>query len=145
MYDRGQFHFKKTLKRPADFLYTRTWYIACKNSLKFQDKEDKAAIGGTIKYTFFQEVDTALIKLYAKSHPDKLTQFVRNEDWSCDVDDCSAVLQSLKRYHGLALLYLKLNRHDEAFSLWSQLLKGQDGMVDDQFPGLGSFIDNLEQ
>ncbi len=37
---------------------------------------------------FFQDVDTALIKMYAKVDPSKLVIYLRNEDILCDVDDC---------------------------------------------------------
>jgi hypothetical protein len=37
---------------------------------------------------FSQDVDTALIKMYAKVDPSKLVIYLRNEDILCDVDDC---------------------------------------------------------
>lgn len=87
-----------------------------------------------------KDVDTALIKLYAKSQADKLVSYIRNEDLVCDTDDCLAIMECHNRTHAAALLHLKLGNHEEAFNLWLDQLKAK---TDEQFPGLQFFIDNL--
>ena len=88
-----------------------------------------------------QDVDTALLKLYCKEDPVKLLDFLAFPKVFCDGEDCLQLLNEFKRHHASALLLLKLNKHTEAFNIWTQLLKGS--IEDIRFPGMECFIENL--
>lgn len=86
-------------------------------------------------------MDTALIKLYCKNDPSKLVQFLTENSFNCDFEDCLATLKDLERHHASALLLIKMNRFDDAFNIWTQLIKGV--LTDQLYPGIKCFIDNL--
>ena len=90
---------------------------------------------------YLQDVDTALIKLYCKGHLSKLVSFVTSSDLLCDEEDCLNALRSAERHHASALLLLKMKRFEEAFGIWTQLIK--KSLTDEHFPGLDCFIDHL--
>ena len=92
-------------------------------------------------YSSFQDVDTALIKLYCKEAPSNLVTFLTSNDLICDFEDCLSVLKNFPRHHASALLLLKMNRFDEAFGIWTQLMTGT--LTDELFPGIDCFIENL--
>lgn len=86
-------------------------------------------------------MDTALIKLYCKGHHSKLVTFVTSSNLLCDEEDCLSALRNAERHHASALLLLKMKRFEEAFGLWTQLLK--NSLMDEHFPGIDCFIDHL--
>ena len=91
------------------------------------------------------EIDTALIKLYAKDQPTKLITFLNGggggwTDLAADYDDCSAFLTQCKRQHALGLLNLRLGKENQAFHTWAELLNSNN---DEHFPGLEFFVSRL--
>ena len=84
---------------------------------------------------FKQDVDTALVKLYAKDSPEKLAQYLKLSDLSCDMEDIAKVLAEHKRHHGLALvLQRQASKMDKALGIWADILAGK--YEDQTFPGL---------
>ena len=89
-----------------------------------------------------KEVNTALVKLYSKGHPQKLINLVDKKGLSdCDFQECINTFQANGCHHALALFYLRNEKHDEAFSIWTQLTK--KALDDPQFPGLQSVVSHL--
>lgn len=87
-------------------------------------------------------MDTALVKLYSKQDPEKLVQFIGSmPELACDFEDCLSVLKTAKCFHASALLQYKIQRYEEAFGVWIQLV--QSVLTDDLFPGLQCIIDNI--
>lgn len=87
-------------------------------------------------------MDTALVKLYSKQDPEKLVQFIGSmPELACDFEDCLSVLKTAECFHASALLQYKIQRYEEAFGVWIQLV--QSVLTDDLFPGLQCIIDKI--
>ncbi|XP_014664764.1 PREDICTED: transforming growth factor-beta receptor-associated protein 1-like isoform X2 [Priapulus caudatus] len=71
-----------------------------------------------------EEVDTALVKLYAEMDTDKLCKLVQN-NCKADLSDCTEVLQQHGRYHALALLHRARGDLNSALALWTRMLDGE--------------------
>ena len=80
-----------------------------------------------------QEIDTALLKLYAETDSSELTALIASEP-ACDMQDCSTWLEKYKRYHAQALLYKYQGDNDKALSVWIKIASGE--LKDDIFPGI---------
>merc|ERR1719510_498834 len=98
--------------------------------------------------SFKCEVDTALIKLYAKDKPDKLITFLNGggncggwPDLSADYDDCSSILIKMDRRHALGLLHWRMGRQYQSFHVWAELLN--KAVADELFPGIEFFVSRL--
>ena len=86
-----------------------------------------------------QDIDTALIKLYAKSDPARLnTYLVTCPDLRFEANDCAESLEGLGRHHAVGLLRQREGRHEAALEVWAELVKGET--TDDSFPGLEFFV-----
>ena len=85
-----------------------------------------------------QEVDTALLLLYAELAPSKLLALAST---SCDVhvDDVDSTLRRHQRHHALALVHLQQRDVSTALETWQQIVDGQ--LQDSTFPGLQHVID----
>jgi elongation factor P--beta-lysine ligase len=89
----------------------------------------------------FQEVDTALLKLYAETNAPELEAFIVAGEITCDVKDCCDWLEKSKCYHALALLHRHAHDHDKALKVWAKIISGQ--YKDDSFHGLEFFVECL--
>jgi hypothetical protein len=89
----------------------------------------------------FQEVDTALLKLYAEINAPELEAFIAAGEITCDVKDCCDWLEKNKCYHALALLHRHAHDHDRALKVWAKIITGE--YKDDSFHGLEFFIECL--
>ena len=94
-----------------------------------------------LKCLVLQDVNTALMKLYAQGQPRTLIDTIGTLSQQCDVEDSIACLKDHERLHALALLYVHQGLYEEAFGLWTQLEKKT--LTDDLYPGIHCFIDNL--
>ncbi|KAL4225569.1 transforming growth factor [Mactra antiquata] len=89
---------------------------------------------------FKQEIDVALLKLYAENNSPELLPLVE-EDSGCDLKDCVEWLEKYKRYHPLALLYRYHGETDKALNIWTRLVNGE--IQDELFPGFSFVVDIL--
>lgn len=97
----------------------------------------KAAVG------YKQEIDVALLKLYAEVNSPELVPLIA-VDTGCDLKDCVECLEKYERHHALALLYKVHKENDKALAVWIRLVNGE--IVDESFPGLefvSEFLANL--
>ncbi|KAJ8299668.1 hypothetical protein KUTeg_023728 [Tegillarca granosa] len=94
----------------------------------------KEAIG------FKQEIDIALLKLYAEVNSPELIPLIA-VDTGCDLKDCVDWLEKYNRYHALALLYKYHSENDKALHIWTRLVNGE--IKDEAFPGLQFVIEYL--
>ena len=69
------------------------------------------------KYT--QEVDVALLKLYAESAPERLTELMAI-DTGCSLEDCVDTLEKHSRLHALGQLYQIHGENDKALAVWTR-------------------------
>uniref|UniRef100_K1R712 Nuclear pore complex protein Nup153 n=1 Tax=Magallana gigas TaxID=29159 RepID=K1R712_MAGGI len=97
-------------------------------------KGTKLAVG------YKQEIDVALLKLYAELNTEGLIPLISN-DSGCDLNDCVEWLEKYKRFHALGLLYRLHSDHDKALGIWQKLANGD--ITDESFPGLPFLIDYL--
>ncbi|KAK3103798.1 hypothetical protein FSP39_021971 [Pinctada imbricata] len=89
---------------------------------------------------FKQEIDTALLKLYAEMNSPELIPLIA-VDTGCDLKDCVEWLEKFHRYHALALLYKYHSDHDKALHIWQRLVNKE--IEDEVFPGLNFVIEYL--
>ena len=89
----------------------------------------------------FQEVDTALLKLYAEINAPELEAFIAAGEINCDIKDCCDWLEKSKCYHALALLHRHARDHDRALKVWAKIISGE--YKDDSFHGLEFFVECL--
>lgn len=68
-------------------------------------------------HSFTQEVDIALLKLYAEFSPEKLADLI-SADNGCDLTDCADWLERHGRLHAQALLYQRHGECEKALSVW---------------------------
>ncbi|GFO22479.1 transforming growth factor-beta receptor-associated protein 1 [Plakobranchus ocellatus] len=107
---------------------------AAREAFKAFLKEFLEDIRGTsLAYGYKLEVDVALLKLYAESWPDKLSELL-SDDPGCDLGDCIVWLERHGRFHALGQLYQHHGESEKALAVWTRLM---DSNVDDpSFPGL---------
>lgn len=91
-------------------------------------------------YGFKQEIDIALLKLYAETNSPELLTLVA-VDTGCDLHDCVEWLTKYQRFHALAILYKYHGEYDKALSVWTRLV--DDGVKDEAFPGLPFIVEVL--
>ena len=87
-----------------------------------------------------QEIDTALLKLYAETDSSELIALIASEP-ACDMQDCSTWLEKHKRYHAQALLYKYHGDSDKALSIWIKIGDGE--LQDEIFPGIEFIVEFL--
>lgn len=68
---------------------------------------------------YLQEIDVALLKLYAETNSPELQTLVA-VDTGCDLVDCVEWLTKYQRFHILALLYKYHGEHDKALGVWTK-------------------------
>ena len=88
----------------------------------------------------FQELDTALLKLYAETDSSELIALIASEP-ACDMQDCITWLEKCKRYHAQALLYKYHGENDKALNIWTRIASGE--LQDDIFPGIEFIVEFL--
>ncbi|WAR03136.1 TGFA1-like protein, partial [Mya arenaria] len=81
---------------------------------------------------FKQEVDVALLKLYAEINSPELLPLIE-VDSGCNLKDCAECLEKYDRHHALAMLCKYHGDNDKALNIWSRLVNGE--IKDDLFPG----------
>ncbi|XP_060603083.1 transforming growth factor-beta receptor-associated protein 1-like [Ruditapes philippinarum] len=86
-----------------------------------------------------QEIDVALLKLYAERNSAELLPLVE-EDSGCDLKDCVEWLEKYQRHHALGLLYKYHGDNDKALNIWTRLVNGD--IQDELFPGF-EFVVNF--
>ncbi|XP_062566210.1 transforming growth factor-beta receptor-associated protein 1-like [Saccostrea cucullata] len=96
--------------------------------------------GTKLAMGFKQEIDVALLKLYAELNSEGLIPLISN-DSGCDLNDCVEWLGKYERYHALGLLYRLHSDHDKALGIWQRLVNGE--IQDESFPGLPFAIEYL--
>lgn len=69
--------------------------------------------------TSLQEVDVALLKLYAEINSPELLPLIE-VDSGCDLKDCTEWLEKYKRHHTLAVLCHHHGDNDRALHIWSR-------------------------
>ncbi|XP_064600183.1 transforming growth factor-beta receptor-associated protein 1-like [Liolophura sinensis] len=89
---------------------------------------------------FKQEIDGALLKLYAEVNSPELIPLIAI-DSGCDLKDCTEVLEQYHRYHALGLLYKFHGENDKALHTWSRLVNGE--IEDESFPGFEFVVEFL--
>ncbi|KAH3886109.1 transforming growth factor-beta receptor-associated protein 1-like [Dreissena polymorpha] len=101
-------------------------------------------IRGTVNARGFkQEIDVALLKLYAEINSPELLPLIE-VDSGCDLKDCAEWLENYERHHSLAMLCKYHGDNDKALNIWSRLVNGD--IKDDLFPGFEfvvNFLSNL--
>ena len=66
-----------------------------------------------------QEVNTALLKLYADSCSPKMWTLIKS-DTNCDIEDCARWLEKSHQHHALALLQHYHGYDDRALAVWTR-------------------------
>lgn len=91
-----------------------------------------------------EEVDTALLKLYADTNSSYLLDLVASEN-HCAVEDSEQSLSKHQRFHALALFHCYLGQQSQALDIWKKIVSGE--CRDDGFPGLAfvvTFLSSLQ-
>lgn len=70
-----------------------------------------------------EDVDTALLKLYAEANHESLLDLLVSEN-SCLLTDCAAWLETHKKYYALGLLYRYNSQDAAALQLWVKIVNG---------------------
>ncbi|KAH9518827.1 transforming growth factor, beta receptor associated protein 1 [Bulinus truncatus] len=141
---------------PANTNFTRSvpplHEIADINQLSKSDETMKAAYkeflknfledirGTNLAHGYKREIDIALLKLYAESVPEQLTELI-SVDTGCDLGDCVEWLEKYNRLHALGLLYQRHGESDKALGVWTRLVDSNTS--DPSFPGLEFVVDFL--
>ncbi|XP_046859685.1 transforming growth factor-beta receptor-associated protein 1-like isoform X2 [Xenia sp. Carnegie-2017] len=84
-----------------------------------------------------EEIDTALLKLYAEENSPILQDLICNEN-ACAYEDSVDCLQKHKRFHCLALLHKSCHYEEKALQLWTRLVDKE--LEDPNFPGIETII-----
>ncbi|XP_060682002.1 transforming growth factor-beta receptor-associated protein 1 homolog [Hemiscyllium ocellatum] len=71
-----------------------------------------------------EDIDTALLKLYAEANHDSLLDLLVSEN-SCLLVDSIPWLEKHKKYFALGLLYHYNGQHEAALQLWVKIVEGQ--------------------
>ncbi|XP_033638658.1 transforming growth factor-beta receptor-associated protein 1-like [Asterias rubens] len=98
--------------------------------------------GGDLSLGFREEIDTALLKLYAESSPELLKTLVSSEN-TCSLHDAAEILQKHGRHHALGLLYRYHIDNEKALLVWARICDGE--LKDDTFPGLDFVVEFLSR
>ncbi|EDO42369.1 predicted protein [Nematostella vectensis] len=80
-----------------------------------------------------EEVDSALLRLYAEVNSPKLLEIVSNEN-HCATEDSENCLMKYERYHARALFHSNNKEPDKALDFWRRIACGE--LMDPSFPGL---------
>lgn len=88
-----------------------------------------------------EDVDTALLKLYAEQHHDSLLDLLASEN-ACLLADCVPWLEKYHKYFALGLLYHCNGQDSTALQLWIQVADGelQDSTRSDLFEYVVDFL-----
>lgn len=86
---------------------------------------------------FKEEIDTALLKLYAEQNSPILSDFVCSKN-ACAYEDSVDWLKKHERYHGLALFYEARNEAAQALDIWKRL--EDEDLNDANHPGMECVI-----
>ena len=73
-------------------------------------------------FLLYQEIDTALLKLYAENNSPDLVSFIVSSS-ACDMEDCDAWLQKYGHHHAMALLHKYRGDNDKAIAVWIRSVK----------------------
>ncbi|BFZ03909.1 hypothetical protein BsWGS_06947 [Bradybaena similaris] len=126
--------------------------IADINQLSRSDEQVKAAYkhflqsfledirGTNLAHGYKREIDVALLKLYAESAPEKLSELI-SVDTGCDLNDCVEWLEKYQRLHALGLLYQQHGEYERALAVWTRLVDSSTS--DPSFPGLEFVVEFL--
>ena len=87
-----------------------------------------------------EEIDTALLKLYAECNHPNLLDLVSTKNLIYAEEALTWLSQS-KRHHSLALYHSYLEQPKQSLEIWHKLVSGD--LIDDKFPGLGFVVDYL--
>lgn len=87
-----------------------------------------------------EEIDTALVKLYAECNHPKLEELVSNDN-AVFSEEAFSWLTQWKRYHALALYHRYLQQEKLSLEIWHKLANGE--IEDSNFPGLSFVVDYL--
>ncbi|KAL5007714.1 hypothetical protein ScPMuIL_016520 [Solemya velum] len=108
-----------------------------KNFLRMYLEEIRGTRDG---HGYKQEIDIALLKLYAEVNSPELIPLIV-VDTGCDLKDCVEVLEKFHRYHALGLLYKYHEENEKALIIWTRLADGH--YKDEAFPGLEFVVEYL--
>ncbi|XP_069493019.1 transforming growth factor-beta receptor-associated protein 1 isoform X2 [Ambystoma mexicanum] len=88
-----------------------------------------------------EDVDTALLKLYAEANHDSLLDLLVSEN-SCILTDCATWLEKHRKYYALGLLYRCNSQDAAALQLWVKIVDGdlQDTTRTDLFEYIVDFL-----
>lgn len=88
-----------------------------------------------------EEIDTALLKLYAEANHDSLLDLLVSEN-SCLLVDAVPWLEKCKKYFALGLLYHYNGQNEAALQLWVKIVDGQlqDATRSDLFEYIVDFL-----
>ncbi|KAM9320927.1 transforming growth factor-beta receptor-associated protein 1 [Gastrophryne carolinensis] len=84
-----------------------------------------------------QDVDTALLKLYAEAGHESLLDLLVSEN-ACDVSDSAAWLEKHKKYFALGLLYHYNKQDATALQIWVRIVNGD--LEDNTRPDLFDYV-----
>ena len=87
-----------------------------------------------------EEIDTALMKLYAECNHPELPKLVASSN-HIFADEALTWMTQSKRHHSLALYHNYLKQPKKALEIWHKLVTGE--LSDDKFPGLKFVVDVL--
>ncbi|KAI8520587.1 transforming growth factor, beta receptor associated protein 1 [Branchiostoma belcheri] len=112
---------------------------ACKDFLAsfLEDVRDTNLVVG-----YKEEVDTALLKLYAEIDSPKLVDFVSSEN-GCFIQDSVDSLQKYSRHHALGLFHKYHGDNEKALQVWVSIVNGE--LTDPSHPGLPFVVEFLSQ
>ena len=74
--------------------------------------------------SFLQELDTALLKLYAELNSLELESLIVS--FQGNASDCENWLAKYGHHHAMALLYQCKGSHDQALSIWARWGGGEE-------------------
>ncbi|KAM5227827.1 transforming growth factor-beta receptor-associated protein 1 [Ctenodactylus gundi] len=88
-----------------------------------------------------EDIDTALLKLYAEADHDSLLDLLVTENF-CLLTDCAAWLEKHRKYFALGLLYHYNNQDAAALQLWVNIVNGaiQDSTRSDLYEYVVDFL-----
>ncbi|XP_053563641.1 transforming growth factor-beta receptor-associated protein 1 [Bombina bombina] len=90
---------------------------------------------------FHEEVDTALLKLYAEADHESLLDLLVSDN-ACHVAESAAWLEKHKKYFALGLLYHHNKQDSEALQIWMRIVNGdlEDKTRSDLFEYIVDFL-----
>ncbi|KAI8897077.1 CNH domain-containing protein [Globomyces pollinis-pini] len=87
-----------------------------------------------------EDIDTALVKLYAITESKKLIPFLQKSN-NALLEECTTFLMDHSRYYALSLMHKSHNDSAETLDLWIKLASGD--LTDPEFLGFSLIIDYL--